>query len=655
MSSKKQNGRRNRISFKAMMKYLGRLIGYMWKYYPVQFVFIFVCILISTLATSVGSVYIGQVVDFINGEYDNHFLIQLTSKMFGIASIDAPGTGNWFDVLRDMSLMMLVIYVVGALANYGYQRMTAVVSQGVQKRIRDRLFEKMETLPLSYFDTRSHGDIMSVYTNDIDALREMMSRSIPMIISAVVSMAVVLVMMFVESWLLTLVVLAFFVVELVIMMYVTKQSAKYFIAQQRALAETDGFIEEMTNGQKVVKVFNHENKAEEQFDKLNDNLCRYTTNAQRFSSILGPITNNLGNLQYGILVLIGAYGILSNVGGLTTGVIISFLSLSKAFMNPITQVAQQINMVTMALAGAERIFAIIDEESEKDQGYVTLVNAKDDGNGNPVECSEHTGKWAWKHPHVADGSVTYTWLKGKITFEHVDFSYVPGKQILHDITLWAKPGQKVAFVGPTGAGKTTITNLINRFYDIEKGKIRYDDINIEKIKKSDLRKSLGMVLQDTALFTGTVRENIAYGNPDATDEQIVAAAKLANADNFIRMLPQGYDTVLENAGMNLSQGQRQLLSIARCAVADPPVMILDEATSSIDSRTEALVTKGMDAIMKGRTVFVIAHRLSTVQNSDAIMVLSAGSIIERGNHEQLLAQKGKYYQLYTGNAAKTQA
>ena len=636
MPNKKKGGR---ISFGAMMKNLGRLLKIMWKSYPVHFILVILTTAFSTVASVIGSIFLGRLIDFI----DTQFMKNATS--FSEAD---------FDGLGRMVLIMGLIYLVGLISNYAYQRMTAVMSQGVQKKIRDQLFNQMETLPISYFDRRTHGDIMSVYTNDIDSLREMMSRALPLMLSAIISIVMVFTAMLIQSWLLTVVVMVFFVVELIVMYIITKNSARFFIAQQRALAKADGYIEELTTGQKVVKVFNYEERAEKGFDSLNEELCHYTTKAQRFSSILGPITNNLGNMQFGVLALIGAYGIINGVPGLTIGIIVSFLSLSKAFMNPVSQVSQQINLVSMALAGAERIFALIDEKSEQDDGYVVLVDAKEDENGNPIEAEEHTGRWAWKHPHSADGTITYTWLKGDITLDHVDFSYIPGKQVLKNVSLYAKPGQKIAFVGPTGAGKTTITNLLNRFYDIEDGKIRYDGININKIKKADLRRSLGIVLQDTALFTGTVRENIAYGNPRATEEDIVNAAKLANADNFIRMLPEGYDTMLTNAGAGLSQGQRQLLSIARCAVADPPVMILDEATSSIDSHTEALVQEGMDRIMKGRTVFVVAHRLSTVKNSNAIMVLDHGQIIERGDHESLLAQKGKYYQLYTGGKKNTQ-
>lgn len=651
---------KKRLGFKKSMSLMGRIFGYLFKGHVPAVILIILFIALATLSNVFGSLFLGEVTDFMNAEkpadLNSLYIIRFLDALNGPASIhyDAVGDASWRHILGMMILVMGVVYLIGAGCNYGYQRMTAVLSQRVQKQIRDSLFDQMESLPLSYFDTRSHGDIMSIYTNDIDSLREMMSRSFPTILSSVVSMVLLLVAMFVESYLLTLVVLAFFAVELIVIFIVTSKSAHYFAAQQGSLAKTDGYIEELTNGQKVVKVFNYEERAEQGFDALNDELYHNTSNAQKFSSITGPITNNLGNLQFSAIALIGAYGVINNVPGFSIGTIVSFLMLSKAFMNPITMVAQQVNMVTMALAGAERIFALIDTPAEKDEGYVTLVNAKPDENGNPVECAERTGRWAWKHPHTQDGSVSYTWLEGKITMNDVDFSYVPGKSVLHHVTLWAKPGQKVAFVGPTGAGKTTITNLLTRFYDIEDGKIRYDDININKIKKADLRRSLGMVLQDTALFTGTVRENIAYGKPDATEEEIVEAAKLANADSFIRMLPQGYDTVLKNAGAGLSQGQRQLLSIARCAVANPPVMILDEATSSIDSRTEKLVQQGMDAIMKGRTVFVIAHRLSTVQNADAIMVLEHGEIIERGNHEDLMKLKGKYYQLYTGSKGATE-
>ncbi len=488
---------------------------------------------------------------------------------------------------------------------------------------------------------------MSVYTNDIDTLRELISRVLPMVVQSLITMVAALVAMLLSNLLLTAVVLSFFLIVLFVVTLVTRKSSRFYIGQQRSLGQTNGYIEEMISGQKVIKVFNHEPESKKGFDTLNDQLCVYTTKASQFSNILGPIVNNIGNLQYVVLALIGGLSIAYGVGSMTAGTIISFLSLGKSFTMPIIQLSMNINMLIMAMAGAQRIFELLDAESEKDEGYVTLVNALEDEQGNPVESEKYTGKWAWKHPH-GDGSVSYSWLRGNIVMEHVDFSYVEGKRVLHDVSLYAKPGQKVAFVGPTGAGKTTITNLLNRFYDIDDGKIRFDDINISKIKKHDLRKAMGMVLQETNLFTGTVRENIRYGNPMATDEEVEAAAKLANADNFIRMMPQGYDTVLKGAGAGLSQGQRQLISIARAACANPPVLILDEATSSIDSRTEQLVQAGMDAIMQGRTVFVIAHRLSTIQNAKAIMVLQNGEIIERGDHEELLKQKGKYYELYTG-------
>ena len=551
--------------------------------------------------------------------------------------------------------VMIGVYSIGIITAYAYQVLVSIVGQGTQKKIRDELFSHMETLPLSYFDSRTHGDMMSVYTNDIDTLRELISRVMPAILQSLVTMVMAFVMMATLSWALLLVVIAFFFVILTFVLRTSKRSSRYFIGQQRGLGAVNGYIEEMTAGQKVIKVFNHEAATKEGFDVLNDNLCAQTTNAAKSSNIMGPVVNNLSNLQFVVLALVGALLIVGidagridpNVVNMNPGVIVSFLMLGRQFVMPINQIAMNINMVIMAMAGAQRIFEMMDAPSEKDEGYVLLVYALEDENGNPVESETRTGKWAWKHPHQ-DGTTTYTWLKGKINLYDVDFSYVPGKRILHNVTLYAEPGQKIAFVGPTGAGKTTITNLLNRFYDIDDGKIRFDDININKIKKSDLRRALGMVLQETNLFTDTVRENIRYGNPEATDEQVVEAAKLANADGFIRMLPNGYDTVLTGAGAGLSQGQRQLLSIARAACANPPALILDEATSSIDSRTEKLVAEGMDAIMKGRTVFVIAHRLSTIQDSDVIMVLEQGEIIERGNHESLLKQKGKYYTLYTG-------
>ena len=549
----------------------------------------------------------------------------------------------------------VILFVLGIVATFAQARIMAVVSQSVLRKVRDELFAHMQTLPIRYFDTHTHGEVMSHYTNDTDTLRQMVSQVLPQSISSVITLTVVFITMLSCSLWLTLLIVAGTFVMLKATMKIGGGSAKYFVKQQTSLASLNGYVEEMVNGQKVVKVFNHEPEAKEEFDRRNDELTANATEANKLANILGPVNNNMGHLLYVVLAIAGgalAIGGVTNVslagtGPLTLGSIVAFLTLSRNFMMPINQMAQQINFIAMAVAGAGRIFALMDEEPEADAGYVHLVNAKE-VNGELTETPEHTGLWAWKHPHSADGSVTYTKLAGDVVMEHVDFAYEPEKPVLHDISLYARPGQKVAFVGATGAGKTTITNLINRFYDIADGKIRYDGININKICKADLRKSLGVVLQDVNLFTGTVMDNIRYGKLDATDEECIAAAKLANADDFITRLPEGYQTVLKGDGSGLSQGQRQLISIARAAVADPPVMILDEATSSIDTRTEALVQKGMDKLMEGRTVFVIAHRLSTVQNSDVIMVLDHGRIIERGSHDQLIAEKGQYYQLYTG-------
>ncbi|MCR5491182.1 MAG: ABC transporter ATP-binding protein/permease [Bacilli bacterium] len=621
-----------KLALKDAAKIFGRLFGIMFKRYHWLIALIVIAVLVQAASGVLGSLFIGRIL--------------VDQEIVGIIN----GTKT-FDDLTAAILVMVGIYSAGIISAYVYQILVSMVGQGTQKVIRDQVFEHMEHLPLSYFDTRTHGDIMSIYTNDIDTLREMISRVLPMVISAIVTMIAAFVAMIISSWVMTLVVIGFFFLILIVVGIVTKKSAGCFIGQQRSLGALNGYIEEMISGQKVIKVFNHEEQAKQGFDELNEQLCRYTTKASRFSNILGPITNNLSNIQYVTLALVGGLGVAAGVAGLTPGLIISFLQLGRSFTMPVAQLANQVNMITMALAGAERIFELIDEPVESDNGYVSLVNAKEDENGDPVETSEFTGRWAWKHPHSADQTVTYTWLTGNITMDNVDFGYVKGKTVLHGVSLYANQGQKVAFVGATGAGKTTITNLLNRFYDIEDGKIRFDGININKIAKHDLRRAMGMVLQETNLFTGTVKDNIRYGNPEATDEDVIRAAKLANADNFIRMFPQGYDTVLTGAGAGLSQGQRQLISIARAACANPPVLILDEATSSIDSRTEKLVQQGMGAIMKGRTVFVIAHRLSTVQNSNVIIVLERGTVIERGTHEQLLEAKGKYYQLYTGGKA----
>ena len=544
--------------------------------------------------------------------------------------------------------VLACIFIAGVLATFTYTRLMVYIGQGVLKRVRDDMFEHMQTLPIRYFDERTNGSIMSLYTNDTDALRQMISQAIPQALMSLFTIIVTFISMLVLSPILT--VLAFVVIG--IMMKVTGKiggnSGKYFVKQQNSLADVTGFVEERMNGQRVVKVFNHERISEQEFDELNEALFKSASQANKFANMMGPVIGNIGNLQFVLTAVLGGFLSVAGVGGITLGVMASYLQFTKSFTQPFMQVAQQFNSIVMALAGAERIFALIDEEPEKDEGYVTLVNAKKDADGNITECKERTGMWAWKHPHSADGSVTYTELTGDVRFEDVTFGYKDDKVILHNISLFAKPGQKLAFVGSTGAGKTTITNLINRFYDIQEGKIRYDGINIDKIKKDDLRRSLGIVLQDTHLFTGTIMDNIRYGNLNATDEQVYEAAKLAHADQFIKMLPHGYQTLLSGDGEELSQGQRQLLSIARAAVANPPVLILDEATSSIDTRTESIVQKGMDNLMKGRTVFVIAHRLSTIRNSNAIIVLEHGMIIERGDHEDLIKNKGTYYQLYTG-------
>ena len=637
--------RARRLSTKELFSIFGRLVKEMLKYHGVKVVLALVCILLSSGVSVVNNFFIGKVI--VNGFIMPHIDPEHYGYVENFIGIEMS--------LGTAILIMAGVFAVGLIASYSYQVLVSMIGQGTQKKIRDELFAHMEKLPLSYFDSRTHGDIMSIYTNDIDTLREMISRVLPTLVTAIVTMILALVFMSITSWVLLIIVLIFFAVILIFVLKTTKKSSYFFIGQQQVLGRTNGYIEEMISGQKVVKVFNHEELSKEGFDQLNNELCTYTTKASQFSNIMGPVVNNLGNLQYVVLALVGALLIIGlrsgnldpNIIVMDAGIIVAFLGFGKQFVQPINQLAMNVNMLVMAMAGAQRIYELLDAPEEVDDGYVTLVNATEGEDGNPVESLQKTGKWAWKHPHQ-DGTTTYVWLKGKINLYDVDFAYVKGKTVLHDVTLYAEPGQKVAFVGPTGAGKTTITNLLNRFYDIEDGKIRFDDININKIKKQDLRRALGMVLQETNLFTGTVRENIAYGNPDATDEDIIAAAKLANADHFISLLPHGYDTVLVSAGAGLSQGQRQLLSIARAACANPPALILDEATSSIDSRTEKLVQRGMDAIMKGRTVFVIAHRLSTIKDADVIMVLQDGAIIERGNHQQLMEQKGKYYQLYTG-------
>ena len=609
-------------------KTLLRLMGYMKRYIPTLLI-VMVCIVVNALASTTGSENIGNLVD----DY--------------ILPMVASGSTD-FGPLIQYLLGILAIFCAGMLASFLHQFLMVTVGQGTQKVIRDELFTKMQTLPLRYFDSNTAGNIMSRYTSDIDTLRQMVSQSIPQTVSSIVTLVVVLIAMIKASWILTLVTMVTVSGIMFVTITVVGKAGKYFIGQQQSLGALNGYVEEMINGQKVVKVFNHEAVCKEEFDKLNEQLCQNAYTAGRLSNMMGPVNNNLGYVQYAVLAIVGGFLVVSSQGQLLAlGDLMTFMLLSRTFNQPISQVSNQINSIVMALAGAERVFELMDQEPEVDNGYVTLVNARIDENGNITECAERTGHWAWRHPH-GDGTLTYTELKGDITMNMVDFGYVPEKQVLYDITLYARPGQKLAFVGATGAGKTTITNLINRFYDIADGKIRYDNININKIKKADLRRSLGVVLQETNLFTGTVMDNIRYGRLDATDEECISAAKLANAHDFITRLPKGYDTELTGNGASLSQGQRQLIAIARAAVADPPVMILDEATSSIDTRTEKLVQDGMDALMKGRTVFVIAHRLSTIMNSDCIMVLDHGRIIERGSHDELIAMKGTYYQLYTG-------
>lgn len=616
------------------LKTLGRLLSYM-KDYKGQLIFVVVCILLSAVASAASSLFLQSLID----DYIVHLL----------------GTSQpMFHELLKALVVIGFIYLIGVISTLFYNQVMVTIAQGTLKKIRDEMFEKMQRLPIRTFDTRTHGDIMSLYTNDTDTLRQMIAQSMAQLISSVFTIvAVFICMLYISVWLTLVAVFIMFLILQIVKM-ITNKIGIYFIMQQKTLADVNGYVEEMVNGQRVIKVFCHEEKAKKELREKNKDWAMSASKANGYANSIMPMMNALGYMQYVIIAILGSfmgiYGItnlgLTGTGTLTLGMIASFLTLSRSFTNPVSQISNQFNFIVTALAGASRIFAFMDEEPETDDGYVTLVNAKEE-NGVITETEQRTGLWAWKHPH-SDGTVTYTKLEGRVILDNVDFGYVPEKQVLYDISLYAEPGQKIAFVGATGAGKTTITNLINRFYDIADGKIRYDGININKIKKTDLRRSLGIVLQEVNLFTGSVMENLRYGNPDATDEDCIAAAKLANADGFIRMLPQGYNTILKGDGSGFSQGQRQLISIARAAVSDPPVMILDEATSSIDTRTEALVQDGMDKLMRGRTVFVIAHRLSTVQNSDVIMVLDHGHIIERGSHEKLIAEKGTYYQLYTG-------
>ena len=612
-------------------KLFARLMGFIFKKYLPACIIVVICIFVSVLANVQGTMFTKNLID--------DYIVPLLKT----------GNPDYGPLLAAMG-RVAVFYGIGVISTFAYSKIMIYVSQGTIKNLRVELFSHMQDLPIRYFDSHAHGDIMSIYTNDIDTLRQLISQSLPQILNSAITVVSVFVSMVILNIPLTILTIVMVIVTTVVTKKFAGFSSRYFLAQQRDLGKVNGFIEEMLNGQKVVKVFTHEQENIEAFDKINDELFESAYNANMYSNMLGPVNAQIGNLSYVLCALAGGVMALSGFGGLTLGKLASFLTFNKSFNMPISQVSQQFNSIIMALAGCDRIFSLLDETPETDEGYVSLVNAKEE-NGKLTETPEHTGLWAWKHTHQADGSVDYKKLEGDVVFDDVDFGYVPEKIVLHDVDLFATPGQKIAFVGTTGAGKTTITNLINRFYDIADGKIRYDGININKIKKADLRHSLGIVLQDTHLFTATVMENIRYSKLDATDDEVYAAARLANADTFIRQLPDGYNTVLTGDGANLSQGQRQLLAIARAAIADPPVLILDEATSSIDTRTERIVQDGMDKLMHGRTTFVIAHRLSTVRNSDCIMVLEQGRIIERGNHDELISKKGKYYQLYTGKTA----